>query len=247
MTSADYYQGYTGIFRAPYNSVSNHDSTIYCIANYIKTMLIIIPLSPGFFADAYKIAKTPQYQEIYILPPSLDCLYISDVFNLYQSLRALDKSKIKVICSLSPDCKTSDQFLRDFELRRNYQFHFAPYGINPMDLYVKLNPNLNPEYRPSNDIIIGDADRNIILTQYMSNEKLDHCIDVGYDEIHMSFSQNIYGGLSYLQAMDYDRRLIDKLIANSFTSIDEFNYCASAGIPTGKIRCNEFTGTSTIR
>lgn len=247
MTSSDYYQGYTGLFRVPYDSVSNHSSTIYCISNYVKTMLIIIPLTPGFFSDAFRIAKTPQYQEIYILPPSLDCIYISDVFNLYQELKALDKVVVKVICSIPPDGKVSDGFMRDFELRGTTEFHFDPYGINAMDLYVKFDRHLNPEYRPSNDIIISDSNKTMILSQYMSNDKLDYLAGVGYDEIHMSFAHNTYGGLTYLQAVNYNKKLADKIIVNSFVSVDEFNYCASNSIPTGKIRYNEFAGTTTIR
>lgn len=247
---SEIYSGYTGLFRAPFNSSNAYSSTIYCMADAHKTTLIMIPLTPAFFSDAYQVAAHPQYQTIYIIPPALDTLYISDVYNLYRELSLLGNKNVQVVALGAPEIITADDFLDHIiDVSATHHFQITSYrnGVSADEISVNLYDDKNPLYRPCTDVEISDGSTTLYFSQYMSNYKLDWLDSFGPEtlsEVHMSFAYNTYGGLTYLQCIDYKKELADRLVVNSFTNVDEFNYCAKNGIPTGKVRSNDFTHNS---
>ena len=85
-TSSKMYSGYTGLYRQPYANQMTYGDTIYVIMDELQQEANVLMLTPGAYKDAYRLLSMPSIQFVNIFVPSMDVLWISDVFRLVVDL-----------------------------------------------------------------------------------------------------------------------------------------------------------------
>jgi hypothetical protein len=141
--------GLIGIYRSP--KLRSQISSVYMIADDTTQSLFIYALFPGFYDDAYEVAFNVWYRNVFIIPVSLDGMYISDVARLANDL-VKQKPVVRIIypgrfsafvptdvqkCLIKTDRKSYSTYYYGFQAF-NYQFDNAPasYQQNFYDIYV---------------------------------------------------------------------------------------------------------------
>jgi hypothetical protein len=208
------YYGYTGIMKPPIQDPTGYGPSVYCISDKNYLELIIIPLEPDFFEEAYKIAKNPRYQKVIICVPATDIRFISDLFNLIMSLYA-----IKPVYWVYPN-----------EVNMNSTLAFETTHINSTYYMSGADSSINVVYYPSIennstvwDIGVKNGIISAYFSQYTTDEKFQTINNNNYiTEYHMSYLSPIYGGLNF-QNISITNKL--KIRLHSFSSVDELNYC----------------------
>lgn len=232
-TLLDNYSGYTGNFKQPLSDLSLYGPTIYGVSDINKQELDLILLTPGCFYDAYKIIKQIGFIDVKIFIPSLDVLYISDIFNLIMDI-AKYKPTIQWVFPLLPQIPTSTLF-EAMQLKNTFYQN-------------SIDSNITIEYIPSEiagrsvyDILVKDGNKTRYFCQYLSTTKLDLLYDLEtIDEIHIPYTSTLYGGLDYMDAISIDKKYASKLVANDFCSVDEYLYAKETKVNLGKFISNAF-------
>lgn len=228
--------GYIGIMKPPIQDRANSASTIYCVTDSKCGELIIIPLVPGFFDDAYKVAKNAKYQRVIICVPSADVLFISDLFNLIMALNG-----VKPIYWVYPD-KLSISTSVEFELAQLTSMTYK----NNFDSAISIEyiqSNVNDSSRKYYDIIIRNGTITVYLCQYATETKLTEIYSIdSVNEIHVPYSSSLYGGLTFPEISKLtSKNYYSKLRLHSFTSLDQLSYCVSETPDLiGRCAYNEF-------
>lgn len=208
--------GYTGIFKQPIQDTASYGPTVYCVADPTKKEVCIIPLVPGFYQDVYRYASLVTNEEVTIFIPSLDILFISDMFNLIMNLRNVKKS-LRWVFPDRPEISSSIEFLNLQNVASSYD--------HTVDSRLSIE-YIKDTYIPDRtvyDIIVRDGTKTIYLTSYMTAEKAKALNDnIAYTEIHVPFSSTLYGGLSYIDIVKLDGPYRKKFVINCFTSVDEY-------------------------
>ncbi len=227
---------YIGLFKQPVDGKLK--STIYCITDRMKDRLIMIILTPSAFIDAYNISKRLTYTEIYYVVPSLDVLFVSDLFNIFMKIKTL-KPYAKWIFPEKPDFQTSVEF----ELNQIVADHFMYDGYNDYNFNVSLEFILSQdEGRKFYDILLNDGKKSIYFSQYMDADKLEKLYDDDtIDEIHIPYSSTLYGGLTYHQIMKISNKYYTKIRVHSFLTVEEYNFCREMNrVKIGEVRYSDF-------
>jgi len=226
--------GYTGLFKQPIQNPVLYGPTVYCISDNDKNEAIFILLSPQAFLDVYNIAKSPSIINAKLVVPSLDVIFISDIFNLFMALKPI-KPELKWIFPECPPITTSLEFELGHEKMDNY--------IHPhdFDLSISFIKNTNFALKNVYDIIVRDGEKVRYIAQYIDDDKAKILIEnLSIDEIHVPYSSTIYGGLSYSELIALYPDHTTKFVVNSFASISEYEYCKNnSKIRIGRLCYND--------
>lgn len=243
--------GYLGLFKQPIDS--RYVSTIYGITDNTKGTLILVLLSPESFIDAYKISKLITYNQIYYIVPSLDVLFISDIFNLYMKIKNI-KPNAKWVFPLNPPMSTSVEFenaqiktdslsvsiapLYNESLYYN-QSNFYNYETSLLINFVRSNID---DARNYYDIIIRDSIKTMYFSQYITQTKMEVLYnDITIDEVHLPYNSTLYGGLNYNQLVTLNNKYHNKLKVHSFLSVEEYLFCKQTILSRlGEVKYNDF-------
>lgn len=211
--------GYTGLFKQPIQLSATYGPTIYCVSDLNKEEAVFLLITPESFLDVYNLAKSMAIQNVKLIVPAFDVLFISTIFNLFMALKPI-KPGIKIIYPESSTIETSPEFENGLELTDTY--------IHPIDNSIGIS-FVKDKYELSRtfyDIIIRDGEKVRYLAQYLNKEKAALLFDdETIDEIHIPYSSTLYGGLNYLELMQLNPEYRKKYVAHSFASITEYSYC----------------------
>lgn len=246
--------GYAGIYQAPLNDwnkpiiTAPKRSSVYCITTPDRKTLVMIPLVTNFFETAYSIARSSKYQNIYLILPVLDMLMISDIYQLYFEICINLQKDMEIFCHDRPQILVSDDFYAHVHVGiDDQQYQIGEYNSTDDSLNIVFSfPNDHrPLTRSASDIYIMTNNKKILLSMYMSDEKIkffgqDENID-RYDEIHMPFIKNLYGGINYMRSRRLATpRLSRKYIAYGFQDSEEVTICRGAGGIVGEVLFSDF-------
>lgn len=238
--------GYLGIYQPPfprflytgtgYDSFNEleQNASVYCIASDDLRTLIMIPLVPGFFETAYVVAKQSKYTHIYVIMPSMDMVFISDAYRLYYEIHVVLGKTMDFFCHDRFQILVTDPFYnRVHDLGYDQSYELGPMIPNhsTMNLTATVSfPNGAPtQNRNATDIWISfgsdyQPKTSLYFALSMTEKKADlllEDLDL-YDEIHMPFVKNIYGGMRYFDARKYGNSIFsNKLFAYGFQSKEE--------------------------
>ncbi|MCM1214147.1 MAG: hypothetical protein NC548_06455 [Lachnospiraceae bacterium] len=245
--------GYIGLFQPPLLDRSrSHRCSIYCITGQDHQSLVIIPLVPNFFEDAYIAARKSCYQSIELILPALDMIFVSDAFLLFHEVHTKLQKKMNIYCSNVPQLVITDEFSSYV-----HRIIDSPVVFGEWNTDTDLNPNghfpltvefpqlYRPIARSASDIYVCTEEKRILFCVYMSQDKLTH-IDTSdvrdqFDEIHLPFVKTIYGGLKYFEIKKAaSSGLLPKLRAYGFQTEEEATLCKSTGGHLGEVRFNDF-------
>jgi hypothetical protein len=160
-------------------------------------------------------------QNVKLLVPALDVLFISDIFNLFMTLKNI-KPNIKWIFPVTPLISRSVEFESGQQMLSTYTHpNDSSIGIT----YVKDTYEGSRDFY---DIVITDGVKTIYLAQYINATKAEllHANNT-ITEVHVPYSSTLYGGLSYVTLLNLYPSYYDKFVINSFISVDEYEYCKS--------------------
>lgn len=228
--------GYSGLYRPPTEDLCKYGTALYCVTEDPKRTLIVVALNPTFFLDLYRIIKHPQYQKLVLIVPTVDCVYISDIYNLYTEVTVNLEKEFVLICPETIPIATSDEFLTHVKVMQHARINLLGDDQTNLTVSVDYNHLYTPITRSVWDIILTTPMKRIFFSFYMSEEKLYWLKEHRdyFDEVHMPFTNITYGGASYMEI----RRLtctgiIPYIRVHSFRTDEERAFCQSHAIPYG--------------
>lgn len=228
--------GYVGLFKQPSNK--SLLPTLYCMTDASHEVLIMILLTPSAVIDAYNICKNISYTDIYIITPSLDVLFISDLFNLIMKLDKM-KPNLKWIYPTNPIISTSIEF----ELRQLKTDKFIYDDFNHFDRNILIDfiPT-NKDGRNFYNLLVRDGNKTRYFSQYMDIENLGTLHnDELIDEIHLPYNSTLYGGLNFNNILLNHNKFHSKCKINSFLSQEEYDFCKERhNLQIGEVRYYDF-------
>lgn len=214
--------GLVGIYQPP-TLISNSNS-VYMITDDNNDSLYIFILFPGAYNTAYEIASLPYYRNIFIVPVSLDGLFVSDVARLVNDLYA-KKHIVKVLypgkfsayvpvpvqrALINSDRKTYYQY-KDGIIAFNFKFTGTGYQPKFYDIYATFHTR-RCLFCPF------EVKKDRILTLLKNND---------VDWVYVPYSDPMFGNDSYATLVIDDdfTQYMDKIIAFGFLNETQENYC----------------------
>lgn len=215
--------GLVGIYQPPNIDNSQHTS-VYMIADDSKSELFIFILFPGAYNDAYEIASRVWYRNIFIIPVSLEGLYVSDVARLVKDLAPI-KPLVKVLYpgKFSAYVPTIVQkALIDSSRTTYYQYNYGFISFDYRIGDVSYQPNFHDIYatfkRRRCLFCPFEVDKTRILKMLQNDD---------VDWVYVPYNDTLFGLDCYATLMCYPEfePYMDKIIAFGFSNDTEANYC----------------------
>jgi len=209
-------------------------------------------LVPNFFEDAYIAARKSCYQDIELILPALDMVFVSDAFLLFHEVHTKLQKKMNIYCSNVPQLVITDEFTSYVHRAIDYPIIFGEWNqntdLNPIGhfpLSIEFPTSYKPLTRSASDIYVCTETKRILFCVYMNQEKLQYLDTTEmadrFDEIHIPFTKNLYGGLKYFEIKKaVSAKLLPKLRAYGFQNEEELMLCKSTGCHIGEVRINDF-------
>jgi hypothetical protein len=231
--------GYYGLFRPPYEHGKEYNSSIYIVSNTDKSIILLIPLVPNFFNDAYNIVRTSACNTVYLATPSTDILFISDIYHLYYEVfNTLQKDFILFTRDKIPFSVT-DEFMNHVETGERHIARINSKINDYTDPIVEFSEINTAIARDGYDISVWTGQKKIYFANYISIRKLTTLAqnhEYLFDEIHMPYITNLYGGLTYKEVSTISSSpFLRKLRVHSFSTYDELNYALNNGAISGGV------------
>lgn len=212
--------GYTGLYRQPFADHGLYGETLYVITDMYHQELNILILSPGSYMDICRFATAVTFQRVNLFVPTMDALFLSDIFRLVVDLQKIKKTvrwyyPEKVV--VSPPNKL-------FETAQVYSAHFISKAI--ADLRIEMMPASTEENKKGlYDFRVYDGKSYDLFSLYMTEAKMVESLNCTYDKIHFSYGAGFYGGVS-VREMSNHNAWRGKMVPNNFSSLAEFREAA---------------------
>jgi hypothetical protein len=214
--------GLVGIYQPP-TLVSNANA-VYLITDDDNDSLYVFILFPGAYNTAYEYASRPMYRNVFIVPVSLDALYVSDVTRLVNDLYT-KKNIVKVLypgkfsaytpvavqkALISSGRKTFYQYKNGI-ISFNFKMTDSDYQPNFYDIYAT--------FRTRRCLFCPFEVKKERLLALLRNNDVDW--------IYVPYSDPLFGTDSYASlVIDEDfEPYMDKIIAFGFLNETQENYC----------------------
>ena len=233
------WSGYFGYLKQPH--CKTDDTSIFIVCDKHRTELNIILLQPGSYNTAFEIAKGVHFREINIFATSYDINFISDIYRLSRDLKYILKKP--VVHTYFPekfpmqiDTQTSLNHIQKFTFKSNYDPNISiEYHIHDREIEDKVQANLIKI--PTGllyDIVIYLGNKVVILPARLNMEILNDAICIDKVEVHIPYSQTLYGGFTYSYIMkdpnnNFTRKMKNICFVNCFSSIEEYIECRNKG------------------
>lgn len=229
--------GYSGLFIPPFENLDCRGTSIYCITTDSKRTLVAVPLTPHFFNDLYNIVKHPQYQKLILVMSSTDCIYISDIYNLFAEVTVNLRKQFELICPEGVSIPTSDVFIP--HIRKGHHATITILHSQLEQLAATIDfVDTSENSRSKHDIIVSTASKKIYFAHHMTTEKMQWLRENAhmYDEIHIPFANSIYGGLGYMDLRKLGTlSFLAKFRVYGFKTTEEADFCQRSGISYGEV------------
>ena len=204
-------KGYIGMFKQPLQKPEVDSTTMFAVIDEAKIEMELIILTPGSFACACRAIREMNPRRVSVFFPSLREEYISDIFNLYMTMK--DELPIKWV--FPKKYRGHSTFL-------NGQITTVVY-TNSADSSLSVRYEENPNVEDVYDIIVKNKNGTHVFSQNLDFFKLDELSKDPYvTYIHVPASSSVYGGLTYLDIVKEYKDYYHKVIPHSYSSIEEY-------------------------
>jgi len=215
---------YNGIYDASASVINKYKKTLPYLTNRTKQDLVLFILTPGLFNDAYKLASDPGYQRVYIMFPSDDHLFLSDIVRLQNTL-----SEIKVSCQVVFPHRIkkygNSTFWNNF-IKRDHLLISSDDGVYH-ESFTGIRYMKTTKDNIYNFLVSIDTG-GFLFANYLDDTMLDEYNSNGsIDQIHLPYTSTLYGGLTFKylkENMEY-RKKVRKIYCNRFVNTTEKNEC----------------------
>jgi hypothetical protein len=215
--------GLVGIYQPP--TIQGNPNSVYMIADENNDSLYVFILFPGAYDTAYAVASCTWYRNIFIVPVSLDGLYVSDVARLVNDL-AYTKHIVRVLYpgKFSAFVPTVVQKALINSNRKTYYQYTN--GFISFNYRIDSDVNYQPNFY---DIYATFKTRRCLFCPFEVNkDRILKMIKAGdVDWVYVPYSDPMFGTDSYATlVIDSDfEDYMDKIIAFGFHTEDQVNYC----------------------
>ena len=213
---------YVGRMKQPLQNQSVDNPSIFIMSDSLKCELDMILLTPGCFLHAYNFIKSFQPKYVTLFVPSLRPEFISDIFNLYMTLKDRMPSNW-VFPDEYPHFTFSQGHIKSFA----YQNHFSP------DITVTYIENAETER--VYDLIVrskhGTHYFSLCITENIVKE-LFYKKDFTF--IHVPKSVTLYGGETFDSIVEKCVKYKRKLVPFDFESVEDYYRFNGRDIPEGE-------------
>lgn len=215
--------GYTGLFRQPFSNGTFYGNTLFAITDEKHSELNLFILSDGFFMDAYRIASQPTYQKVNIFVPSLNVLFISDLFRLVTTLK-----KLKDVMWYHPKkYKTENPQNVLFELSQNQANVITSPSI--YNFIVRMIPS-TCDIEEMYDFDVTNGKDKFYFTLGASKEYIETLIlGKTFDIIHLPYNTYYAIGTTGRELVKDNKKIARYLCANNFNNVEEYNEMMCSG------------------
>ena len=208
--------GYTGLYRQPFADHITHGDTIYVMMDTAHQELNILLLTPGAYLEVFRMASSITFQRINLFVPSMDALFLSDVFRL-----VIDLQKIK---------KTVRWYYPDKITVKPPNLLFERAQVLSTFFLSKAIPGLTINFQESSkdenkaglyDFKVYDGEDYDCFSLFMTKEKMDDLLRSKFDRIHFAYNSTFYGGCTVRELSEYNSWR-SHIVPNNYMSIEEF-------------------------
>lgn len=214
--------GLVGIYQPP--TLVTKSNSVYMISDENNDTLLIFILFPGAYDTAYEVASTACYRNIFIIPVSLDALYISDVVRLVNDLYT-KKHIVKVLypgkfCAYVPVAVQKALIASGRKSYYQYKNGFVTFDFK----------FTNSDYQPNfHDIYATFRTRRCLFCPFEVNKAriLSLLKNNDVDWVYVPYSDPMFGNDSFATLV-IDKEFepyMNKIIAFGFLNETQENYC----------------------
>lgn len=220
--------GLIGLFQPP--KYRDQIAPVYMIADGDTSSLFIFVLFPGAYDDAYEVACQTPYHHIFIVPTSMEVMYVSDVFRLASDLMRI-KQSVNIIYphkfAMHVPAAIENTLLRGSS-NSTTAFVYGN-GFIAFDWGIE-KPIENPIYHLGfHDIYINFDNRRILFCSHEVNKDriLNMLENDDVDYVYLPYARPMFGDESYITLIEDEsfEKYIDKLIAYGFANSTEAKLC----------------------
>ena len=215
--------GLVGIYQPP--TPSSNTNSVYMITDDTSDSLYIFILFPGAYDIAYEVASKTWYRNIFIVPVSLDALFVSDVARLVNDLYK-KKHIVRVLypgrfCAYVP--VAVQRALIDSHRKTYYQYKN---GVISFDYKFESDTAYQPNFH---DIFATFKSRRCLFVPF--EVKKDRILKLlknnDVDWVYVPYSDPMFGTDSFASlVIDTDfEPYMNKIIAFGFFNQTQANYC----------------------
>ena len=240
------HSGYYHLFRPPYSmSTEYHRSTMYCVSDRFNSLLVIIPLVPGFYKAAIDLVKQHPARKIYLIAPDIGLPFVSDYYLTWEAITKGIRKSCKIFTKYMVENFARSDFIADIIRTENDNISFEVYrsatDVGTIDITLSIDycSTASPF---ACDVILNDTNKKILFVSEINDHKAKYLSDNPdlYDEIHMAYITGNYGGYTYAQMIKEYPKMRPKIYCNQFASNEEFKYATSKKIQIGGVFNNDF-------
>ena len=208
--------GYTGLYRQPFSDNITYGDTIYVITDDAHQELNIVILTPGAYAEVFRMASAITFQRINLFVPSMDALFLSDVFRLVVDLQKIKKT-VRWYYPERIDVKPPNMLFERAQVLSTYYLSKSIDGLTIS--FQSASPDLNKT--GLYDFKIYDGRLCDYFSLYMTKEKMANLLKSGIDRVHFAYNSTFYGGCTVRELTDY-HSWRSHIIPNNFMNREEF-------------------------
>lgn len=220
--------GLVGLFQPP--KYRDQISPVYMIADGDTSSLFIFVLFPGAYDDAYEVACQTPYHHIFIVPTSMEAMYISDVYRLTSDLIKI-KQSVNVLYpskfAMHVPAAIENSLLRGSPT--NTTAFVYGNGFIAFDWGID-KPIEEPIYHLGfHDIYINFDNRRVLFCSHEVNKTrvLNMLENDDVDYVYLPYAKPMFGDDSYITLIEdeYFKPYVNKLIAYGFANSTEAKLC----------------------
>lgn len=208
--------GYFGILQQPHSK--NYETSIFSMTDEDRSELNMIISQPESFMSAMNLCRRVHFKTINIFAISYDINFLSSIFNLANMLRNSNLI-VNTIFPENIEYQSNIVFTRFHQIANSFQ--------------SLVDPSMGIKYIPTKidgvyDVLVIYQDKTIYMSTYINQDKLK-AILIEYpdiSEIHIPFTNSLYGGLTYRDLMELEdmKPFLTKCVVNSFGNHTEYIY-----------------------
>lgn len=212
------YSGYIGVYKQPYANTLTYGDTAYGVFDALHQELNILVLTPGAYREIYNFASAPSAQYINFFVPSMDVLWISDIFRLVTDLTKIKKS----VNLYYPDPINPGLTNALFNIACKRYNSFISKRIDSFRIEYHLSDGSRADHK-FYDIHLFDGEKYHIFTLFVDKDNIDNVLKYSaVDRIHMPYNTVFYGGLTAIECAKLRPELVKKVIVNNFNCREEY-------------------------
>ena len=208
--------GYTGLYRQPFSDNIAYGDTLYVITDDAHQELNVIILTPGAYAEVFRMASSITFQRINLFVPSMDALFLSDVFRLVVDLQKIKKI-VRWYYPERVSVRPPNMLFEHAQVLSTYYLSKLIEGLTVSFQSASTDENKAGLY----DFKVYDGKLCDYFSLYMTKDKMANLLSSKMDRVHFAYNSTFYGGCTVRELHEYNSWR-PHMVPNNFMNREEF-------------------------